>query len=711
MGEKRGAMIAGAEKCFVGRRQELRQFEDLLLDPRGRAIAVIGSLGIGKSALLYKMAEFALSQTKIRCGYVGYEITPVESPNALMEEMMHHAFDAMADRDGSFTGTDKKKIQWKSFFNALFQGQDNQADLTTALRYDPQHDICGQFQDRLNYLSKRMPENGRGIFFFDAGRDLQKSSEEGWIHMLQNLPPKIKFIFAQRPFDLLPVGLERSSTSDFSHLVKIPLDVLDDKSVWDLLEVYARHLQISPRELHAILAHYKGHPYALSAALDLIKDGEKPASLPKDPAPENVAEVQWKRIGEEHGYDAVRLFESFSVLDIPVPLDVACEVSSLSNTTIKSLLERPFIRGLMKREGERSQIYHDILSNRILAIMDRDDVVKYRRRAVDAYRRRLYSTGKPDELSARYLTQHMLHVASPSEVIYTFINESTPRLLCLGLYETAIDYTNQLLKLNAASDKIIEATLLGNLGVIFRTQGRLTRAEQIQRKTLDLSRKTGNLKGMAYAYINLGEIYMLYGKLIYAKSMYINGLNFSNKLKDVMGVMNACNGLGMIYLELGDLANAERSLKQALRINEQIGRLDGMAVQCGNLGLVYQKSKQYNEAQTMYEKAVEINRGLGDLEGVADNYYNLGILYRQQQDYGRAEEMHQSALEIFEQTGNLKGMADVYVNLAGIQIQQKQIAGAREYISQSRSLYSRLNMQDMVKKMDQWLDSLPESGD
>jgi len=26
MGEKRGAMIAGAEKCFVGRRQELRQF-------------------------------------------------------------------------------------------------------------------------------------------------------------------------------------------------------------------------------------------------------------------------------------------------------------------------------------------------------------------------------------------------------------------------------------------------------------------------------------------------------------------------------------------------------------------------------------------------------------------------------------------------------------------------------------------------------------
>jgi tetratricopeptide (TPR) repeat protein len=134
-----------------------------------------------------------------------------------------------------------------------------------------------------------------------------------------------------------------------------------------------------------------------------------------------------------------------------------------------------------------------------------------------------------------------------------------------------------------------------------------------------------------------------------------------------------------------------------------------MAVQCGNLGLVYQKNRQYNEAQIMYEKALEIHRSLGDLEGAADNYYNLGIMYRQQQDYGRAEETHQRALEIFEQTGNLKGMADVYVNLAGIRIQEKKHAGAREYISQSRSLYSRLNMQDMVEKMDQWLDSLPEA--
>ena len=702
-------MNTRCEKCFVGRRQELHRFEDLLRDPRGQTVAVIGSLGIGKSALLYKMAEFALSQSGLLCGSVSYEITPVESPNALMEEMMHHAFDAMADREGVLTGRDKNKIQWKAFFASLFPDEKKKSDLISALRYDPQHDIYGQFLERLDYLSRNMPENGRGLIFFDAGRDLGKGSEEGWVQMLHHLPPKIKVILAQRPNDLLPVGLERTSPSELKHLVKIPLDVLDEKAVWDLLEVYGRHLQISPRDLHAVLARYKGHPYALSAALDLIRDGEQPGNLPTDPAPENVADVQWRRVGEEHGYDAVRLFESFSVLDIPVPLEIACEVSALSPTLIKSLLDRPFLLGLLRKEGERAQIYHDILSDRVVHMMDREDITKYQRRAVDAYRRRLYLPGKPDELAARYLTSHMMHVSSTNEVIYTFINESTPRLLYLGLYETAIDYTNQLLKLNAASDKIIEATLLGNLGVILRAQGRLPKAEQIQRKTLDLSRKNGNVKGMAYAYINLGEIYMLYGKLSYAKSMYMNGLSFSNKLKDIMGIMNACNGLGLIYLEMGDLANAERSLRQALKINEQLGRMDGMAVQYGNLGLVYHKSGQFDEAQSMFETSIRIHQGLGNLEGMADNYYNLGIMFRQRDEYAGAEEMHQKALEIFEQTGNLKGLADSYVNIAGLHIAQKNHARARDYITKSRILYSRLNMPDMVSKMDQWRNSLPEA--
>ncbi|MBN1902179.1 tetratricopeptide repeat protein [Candidatus Sumerlaeota bacterium] len=701
-------MAWGSESLFVGRLPELRQFEEVLRDPKGQAVLVIGSEGIGKSALLSKMAECAFTHSRLRCGYVGYEITPVKSPNSLMEEMMHHAFEAAALKEPSINHTEKKKRQWRSFFNAFFSLAERQVDLISALRYEPKQDIYGQFLERLNFLSQNMPEQGRGILFIDTGVGVEASFDESWASVFQDIPPKIKIIFAQRPFKALPVGMERSSSLDIPNTVRIHLDALDEKAVNDLVEAYARFLQVSAQEIRKALSLYKGHPYALSAALEMLRDGEMIPNLPIDPKPESVADAQWNRVGMEYGFDAVRLFEAISVLDDLVPHELLCEVSTLSPANVRALVDRRFLNHLVRKDGDGTQIYHGIFRDHILGSMEKEDWIRYQRRAVDAYRRRIYHGKGTDELATRNLIKHLLQVAPPNEVIYTFINESAPRLIHLGLYETAIDYTRQLLKLNAASDKVIEATLKGNLGVIYRSQGRLDLAEQMQRRALDINRKNGNMKGMAYGYVNLGDIYLLNGKLNYAKSMYFNGLNISNKVRDVMGVVNACNGLGKIYLESGDLANAERSFHQALEINEKMNRLDGAAVQLCNLGLAFQKGKEYEKARDMYARALEIHEKLGDLEGMADNYYNMGVLYRQLDDFAQAEKMHEHALELFERMGNLKGMADVYVNLAGIYIALVDYRKAKKRISSALNLYKRLNIRDMAAKMANWLDSLPE---
>jgi tetratricopeptide (TPR) repeat protein len=701
-------MTWGSESLFVGRLPELRQFEEILKDPKGQAVLVVGSEGIGKSALLSKMAECAFTHSQLRCGYVGYEITPAKSPNALMEEMMHHAFDAAALKEPAINHTEKKKRQWRSFFNAFFPISERQLELVSALRYEPKQDIYGQFLERLNYLSRNMPEQARGILFLDTGVGVDSGFDDSWASVFQELPPKIKIIFAQRPYRALPVGMERSRSEDIPHAVKIRLDALDEKAVNDLVEAYARFLQISAQEIRKALSLYKGHPYALSAVLEMLRDGELVPQLPGDPTPESIADAQWRRVGVEYGYDAVRLFEAFAVLDDLVPHDLICEVSTLSPANVKTLVDRRFLNYLVRRDGDGTRIYHGILRDRILGSMEKEDWMHYQRRAVDAYRRRIYYGKGTDELATRNLIKHLMQVAPPNEVIYTFINESTPRLIHLGLYESAIDYTKQLLKLNGTSDKVIEATLKGNLGVIYHSQGRLNLAEQMQRKALDLNRKNGNMKGMAYGYINIGDIYLMYGKLNYAKSMYFNGLNISNKVRDVLGVVNACNGLGRIYLETGDLANAERSFRQALEINEKMNRLDGVAVQLCNLGLTHQKGKEYQKARDMYARALEIHNQLGDLEGMADNYYNMGVLYRQLDDFSQAEKMHMHALELFERMGNLKGMADVYVNLAGIYIALVDYRKAKEHISNARNFYKRLNIRDMVAKMNNWLASLPD---
>jgi len=700
-------MPQNAKSPFVGRLEELNQFEEVLKDPQGQAVIVVGSEGIGKSALLHKMAQCAATHSGLQCGFVGYEITPVKSPNALIEEMLHHAFDAVSLL-GQSNGPLNRMTQWNSFFRAFFPLDDKKKELATALRYEPHEDICGQFLERLEYLSTNMPDEARGLLFLDTGIGMKERLDDVWVNVFHDLPPKIKVVFAQRPHKALPVGMERHSALNLSNVIKISLDVLDDAAVMDLVERYGHYLQIPPGDIHKALTLYQGHPYALSAALEMLRDGEKMSRLPDKSSLESVSEAQWRRVGEEYGYDAVRLFEAFAVLDDFVPIDVASEVSTLSSTNIKTLIQRHFLEYLIKKDGEGNQIYHGILRDHILGSMENPDLYKYQKRAVEAYRRRIYSLHGGNELATRNLIKHMLEVTKTNEVIYTFINECTPRLINLGFFQTAIDYTNQLLRLRDSSDKIVEATLKANLGVIYRSQGRLNRAEQMQRNALDINRKIRNLKGMAYVYINLGDIYQMRGKLTYAKSMYFHGLNLSTKLKDVMGVVNACSGLGTIYLEMGDLANAERTFKQALNLNEKLGRLDGMATQYGNLGVIYQKKGEYERARDMYGQSLEIHQELGNLEGIADNLYNLGVMYRQLDDYSNSEEMYNQALEKFEQVGNHKGMADVYVNLAGMKIARVNYRKAKEYINKARELYSRLSLTSMVKKMDDWISSLPD---
>jgi len=47
----------GSERIFVGREEELERFGDLLADPRGQAVVVVGKRGMGKTWLVEEMAE------------------------------------------------------------------------------------------------------------------------------------------------------------------------------------------------------------------------------------------------------------------------------------------------------------------------------------------------------------------------------------------------------------------------------------------------------------------------------------------------------------------------------------------------------------------------------------------------------------------------------------------------------------------------------
>jgi len=696
------------ERLFVGREQELNQFKEVLRDPSGQAVFVIGDEGMGKSLLLARMARESAGHPELLCGFVNYEITPVKSANALMEEMMHHALEAACFSVDSSVPPKPYPGKWLSFFHKILPEVESPAELSPVLRYEPNEDIQQQFLERLDILSRRMPEKGRGIFFIDAGRKSPEQSDEVWAEILKNLPPKIKFVFAQRPYDVLAASLERATLRSLQNAVKITIGLLDGGDVRDLVNLYSQSiLHHTSSELEDPLTCYEGHPYNISAALEMLRDGERVENLPRKKRPEEIANAQWRRVSDEHGYDAIRLFEAFSILEEAVPGVVVDMVSALPSTTRKRLLDNPFLFGLTRWEGVNAKIYHGILRDHILKNVKASALTEYHRRAVEIYRRLLYDQARPDELAAKRLTGHMMKFASREKVIYSFINESTPILIDLGLYETAIDYTKQLLKMSTATDKIIQAALHGNLGVIYRSQGRLEQSEKIQRKALDINRKIKHQQGMAYAYINLGEIYQIRGKISYAKSMYLNGLNISNRMRDAMGMIRACTSLGSIYMEIGQYDQAERTIRQALTLNEKMGNHSGAALQYGNLGRIYQKCGNLEKARNMLRKAQDVHQKTGNMTQLADNYHQLGSIYHQEKELRKAGLMYNKALEIYMDMGNLEGLADLYADMAGIHLEQEKYEKAGEFLARAADLYERLNKTDRAEEIKKCLDALP----
>ena len=164
-------------EIFVGRKEELNEFTKALEDPRGQAIIVVGNRGMGKTWLVNRMAKSASEHPTLKCGFVRYEVTPTDSPDSTMSLMMDNAFEAASTEPGSFDNVPERKRQWLALFKTFVPRGEQLIELMASLRRDPAKDTRQQFLERLELISKRMPENGRAIFIVDPEKYMAKESD------------------------------------------------------------------------------------------------------------------------------------------------------------------------------------------------------------------------------------------------------------------------------------------------------------------------------------------------------------------------------------------------------------------------------------------------------------------------------------------------------------------------------------------------------
>ncbi len=710
-------MTIAKDRIFVGRTKEIEQFKKVLEDQQGQAVLVVGNRGMGKTWLLDKMMKIASSHPTLKCGCMRYEVTETVPASSSMAVIMDDAYEASRSLKEGFKVTGRNKKMWKALVSMVevIGGTRGKAlaELVLSFHRDDTKDTRLQFFNSLVTLSGRLRKNERAVIFIDPEKYMQKGSASDWRLIVRDLPERIKFVFAQRTEDQLVTDPDFNALGNLVYISDNILEPLNDTDVEELVRLRASDVELPSNELNQAVLKYHGHPYAIQAGLNIAEKTKQLKELPVDPTPEAIAKSQWDEVCKI-SENAVRLFETYAILEVAVPDDVAEAVSGLKATQRKRIVRDKFLGGLLREEAGGQRIYHSILTDYVLEQISEAEKKEYHARAVEAYRVKLKKAReektKPDELAAMRLPEHVVEAEGPKAFVNTFVNECTPPLLALGLLDAAISFSQQALE-KAEESSEEKAALLGNLGAIYKTRGELDKAEEMHNKALEIAEKLGLQDIVAGAYGNLGLIYRRRGELDKAEQMHNKALEIAERLGLQESIANQYAALGLVNYEKGDLNEAEKMHLKGLEIEEKIGRLEGVARQSSNLGLIYQDRGELDKAEDMHNKSLEIDRKLGLLEGMASDYGNLGVMYRKRGDLDKAEEMYNKALQIDEKLGLREGMARDFGNLGLIYEMRGDAKKARELWEKARDLYKKIGMPHEVKKMEEWIEGLNKTDD
>jgi len=645
-------LVVAEKRIFVGREDELKQFEEVLRNQRGEAVLAIGQAGMGKTWLLGEF-EKIVGQRK-RCEVVRYELTDNDSVNAVMERMMDDAFRAGEVVEGSFDSTTRRRKQWFALLETMVPRGEKIAKLIQSLRRESKRPTREEFLERLRLISGKMKDDGRAVFIIDPLEYLNKGCAGDWAIVIRDLPEKVKFVFAQREDDVLAgyrkfVGLK--------NVIPIPrkkLGALNEQAVDKLIKLRADETEYTEEELKEGLEQYKGHPYAVQGAVDLLQTGTKLEELPDDPTEAGVVEEQWEKVCG-YGDEAIRMFKSYAILEEAVGDDIVEKVAEVeTNARLNLLAKNVFLRRLLHEEGESKRIYHLLLANYILGRMSDKEKEGYHSRAVEVYRQKLEKAEKaqtkPDALAAMRLAEHVLEAEGKEAFVDAFVDECGKALMDLGLLDAFVSLSERALEVVEKGSKE-EATVTGNLGLVYEIRGELDKAEEMHKKSLEIEEKLGRLEGIANQYGNLGLIYQRRGELEKAEELYNMVLKIEEKLGRPDSIANAYGNLGVIYMDRSDLDKAEEMNRKSLEINEKLGRLEGVATDYGNLGNVYYEHRELDKAEEMHKKSLEIKEKLGLQEGMANSYGNLGAVYKQRGDIEKAKECWEKAEDLCRKIG------------------------------------------------------------
>lgn len=205
-------------------------------------------------------------------------------------------------------------------------------------------------------------------------------------------------------------------------------------------------------------------------------------------------------------------------------------------------------------------------------------------------------------------------------------------------------------------------------GYWYRLRGDYEAAIQHFQQALAMRTTLQDEWGCAECFLNLGSVYGRLNRDAEALSMTERGLEISQKIGDRFQLARLQILLATLLERKNALMEAEQLYRDALVIFEQVNSVEGRSIAFNGLGNVCFFRAHYQDAQQWYIEALAIYRQLGTREWEGGTLNNLGEVARAMGNLKPALEYFQQSQAVFRQLGHHE-----YVDLL-----QKEIDATRE---------------------------------
>ena len=246
------------------------------------------------------------------------------------------------------------------------------------------------------------------------------------------------------------------------------------------------------------------------------------------------------------------------------------------------------------------------------------------------------------------------------------------------------------------------------LGALSTAQGDFPAAERFLEHSLLLYEQLGDRWGIAASLNALGVSARDRGDYQTAQSNLERSLACWRTLPDRVAIARCLHNLANVAKVRGDYPRAQAALREATDIFEQVGDRSGAAWSINQQGDIARERGDLDSARDCYRRALKVFREAGDRWGSARSLADLGYVCCEQRNYEAAHAAYRDALEAFAALGHKRGLARVLEGSACLAAARGQSARALKLAAAAahlRQLISAPLPQAEQSKLEQNLSS------